>query len=66
VGGGKAEILRACTASAETSGAIVYSVCCPAKRPLTDYTARIVPAYGIESQGGALVPLESAQILWQS
>jgi len=50
----------ACKSSAEVDGTIVYSVCCAAKRPVTDYTARIVP-----SQAGALVPLEADQILWQ-
>jgi starch phosphorylase len=54
------EILAACKASAEPSGTIVYSVCCPAKRPATDYTARLVP-----SHTGASVPLEAGQILWQ-
>jgi hypothetical protein len=44
----------------EASGTIIYSVCCPAKRPATDYTARLVP-----SHAGASVPLEAEQILWQ-
>jgi len=56
----KSEILDACKSSAERSGNIVYSVCCPAKRATTDYTARLVP-----SNTGALVPLEAGQILWQ-
>jgi starch phosphorylase len=58
--GGKPEILAACHSSREPSGTIVYSVCCPAKRPATDYTARLVP-----SHSGASVPLEVGQILWQ-
>src|SRR5665213_905889 len=58
--GAKPEILAACKSSAEPSGTIVYSVCCPAKRPVADYTARLVP-----SHTGAFVPLEAGQILWQ-
>ena len=56
----KPEVLGACTFAAGPSGTIVYSVCCPAKRPTTDYTARLVP-----SHAGASVPLEAGQILWQ-
>jgi starch phosphorylase len=59
-GGAKPEVLAACKSSAEASGAIVYSVCCPAKRPVADYTARLIP-----SHAEASVPLEAAQILWQ-
>ena len=58
--GGKPEVLASCSSSAGLSGAIVYSVCCSSKRPATDYTARLVP-----SHPGALVPLESQQVLWQ-
>jgi starch phosphorylase len=58
--GGKPEILAACKSAAGPSGTIVYSVCCPAKRPTTDYTARLSP-----SHPSALVPLEADQILWQ-
>jgi len=58
--GAKPEILPARKSSAEPSGTIVYSVCCPAKRPAADYTARLVP-----SHTGAFVPLEAGQILWQ-
>ena len=58
--GAKPEILTACNASAELSGAVVYSVCCPAKRPATDYTVRVIP-----SHTGASIPLEAGQILWQ-
>jgi starch phosphorylase len=58
--GAKPEILAACKSSAEPSGTIVYSVCCSAKRPAADYTARLVP-----SHAGASVPLEAGQILWQ-
>jgi len=54
------EILDACRSSAELSGAIVYSVCCTAHRPVADYTARLVP-----SHAGALVPLEGCEIFWQ-
>jgi starch phosphorylase len=56
----KPEILAACKSSSEQSGAIVYSICCPARHPATDYTARIVP-----SHPGACIPLESNQVLWQ-
>jgi len=58
--GASPEILDACKSSAELSGPIVYSVCCPAHRPPADYTARLVP-----SHAGALVPLEGCQIFWQ-
>jgi starch phosphorylase len=58
--GDKPELLAACKSSAEPYGVIVYSLCCAAKRPASDYTARIVP-----SHPGASIPLESAQILWQ-
>ena len=58
--GAKPEILAACKSSVNPSGMIVYSVCCPGKRPATDYTARMVP-----SHAEASVPLESGQILWQ-
>jgi starch phosphorylase len=55
-----AEIIPACGSSAGPSGTLLYSVCCAAKRPASDYTARVVP-----SHWGALVPLEASQILWQ-
>ena len=58
--GDKPELLAACKSSAEPYGGIVYSLCCAARRPASDYTARIVP-----SHPGASIPLESAQILWQ-
>jgi starch phosphorylase len=58
--GAKPEILAIGTSSAESAGTILYSVCCPAKRPAADYTARIVP-----SHLGALAPLEAGQVLWQ-
>jgi starch phosphorylase len=58
--GAKPETLAACKSSAEPSGTIVYSVCCSAKRPAADYTARLVP-----SHAGASVPLEAGRILWQ-
>ena len=58
--GMKPEILAACHSSTELSGTILYSVCCPAKRPANDYTARIIPTHT-----GASVPLEVGQILWQ-
>jgi starch phosphorylase len=58
--GRKPEILAACQSSAELSGTILYSVCCPANRPATDYTARVIPTHT-----GASVPLEAGQILWQ-
>jgi starch phosphorylase len=58
--GAKPEVMAACKSSAEPSGTIVYSVCCPAKRPAADYTARLIP-----SHAGASVPLEAGQILWQ-
>jgi len=57
---GKAEILTACKSAASPAATLVYSVCCPARRPAADYTARLVP-----SHAGASVPLEAVQILWQ-
>ena len=63
--GAKPEILTVSNFSGDPSGAIVYSICCPAKRPVTDYTARLVPSYVDPSHGGASVPLEAEQILWQ-
>jgi starch phosphorylase len=56
--GAKAEIVAARKSSAESSGTIVYSVCCPAKRPVADYTARLLP-----SHAGASIPLEAGEIL---
>jgi starch phosphorylase len=56
----KTEILPACASSPQSSGTILYSVCCSAARPAPDYTVRIVP-----SHNSALVPLEADQILWQ-
>jgi len=58
--GAKPEIQAASKSSADSSGTIIYSVCCLAKRPLADYTARLVP-----SHAEASVPLEAGQILWQ-
>jgi starch phosphorylase len=58
--GTKPEVLAACTSLAASSGTIVYSVCCAAKRSASDYTARLVP-----SRTGASVPLDAGQILWQ-
>ena len=58
--GAHPEVLAACKSSAGASGTLIYSACCPAKRPATDYTARLVP-----SHAGASVPLEAGQILWQ-
>jgi starch phosphorylase len=58
--GANPEILATCNVSAGPSGTLVYSVCCPATHPASDYTARMIP-----SHAGASVPLEAAQILWQ-
>jgi len=46
--------------STDLSGTLLYSACCPTTRPVSDYTARVVP-----SHVGAHVPLEASQILWQ-
>jgi starch phosphorylase len=54
------EVIPACDCSVDPSGMLLYSVCCPATRPASDYTARVVPAHA-----GALVPIEASQILWQ-
>jgi starch phosphorylase len=57
---GDPEIVDACKHSIDASGALLYSACCPAKRPVADYTVRVVPFHA-----GASVPLEASQILWQ-
>lgn len=58
--GSSADIVAACNSSAESPGTVVYSACCPAKRPAGDYTARLVPTHP-----DAFVPLEAGEILWQ-
>jgi starch phosphorylase len=60
VSGGLPEVLVVSESSAGASGTFLYTVCCPAKRPAMDYTARLVP-----SHAEASVPLEAVQILWQ-
>ena len=45
---------------ASSSGGYVYSAAVSAARPLSDYTARIIPHYP-----GVAVPLEVGPILWQ-
>jgi starch phosphorylase len=57
--GPKPEIVAACKSST-ASGTFVYSACCPARRPVIDYTARLVPTHAAAS-----VPLEAGQILWR-
>ncbi len=42
------------------SGGVVYRAAVSASRPLSDYTARIIPYFE-----GVAVPLEIAHILWQ-
>jgi starch phosphorylase len=54
------EVLNVCTFSTDTSGTLLYSACCPARRSAADYTARIIP-----SHTSAAVPLEASEILWQ-
>jgi starch phosphorylase len=44
----------------DSDGSVLYSSKVPANRPVTDYTARVVP---FESR--ASIPLEATQILWQ-
>jgi starch phosphorylase len=56
----KPEIVPACKSSKEQSGTIVYTACCPVKRPASDFTARLVPLHA-----ASMVPLEADQILWQ-
>jgi starch phosphorylase len=58
--GEKSEVHVSCKSTRKSSNVIVYSVCCPAKRPTTAYTARLVPWHTAAS-----VPLEAGQILWQ-
>jgi starch phosphorylase len=45
---------------AGASGGYVYHATVPAARPVTDYTARLIPQCG-----GVVTPLEDARILWQ-
>ncbi len=45
---------------AGVAGGYVYSATVSATRPVTDYTARVIP-----EGSGAVVPLEVAHILWQ-
>jgi starch phosphorylase len=54
------EIVAASHSSTDSAGALLYSVRIPAKRPATDYSARLIPFHP-----NAAVPLEAAQILWQ-
>ncbi len=54
------EIVNVSAFCTDATGALLYSVSCPATRPAGEYTARIVPAHT-----GASVPLEASQILWQ-
>jgi starch phosphorylase len=54
------DIVNACASSTDVSGALLYSVSFPARRPAAEYTARVIPAHA-----GAFVPLEASQILWQ-
>jgi starch phosphorylase len=42
------------------SGGYPYRARVPAARPLTDYTARVIPQHA-----GVAVPLEEARVLWQ-
>ena len=58
--GAKPAAVDPCKVLGETLGVSVYSICCSANRPASDYTVRIVP-----SHTGASVPLEAGQILWQ-
>jgi starch phosphorylase len=44
----------------DASGGYAYRALLPAIRPVTDYTARLIPNYT-----GVAVPLEAARILWQ-
>ena len=37
-----------------------YRATCPAARPATDYTARLIPRHD-----GVAVPLEAAHVFWQ-
>jgi starch phosphorylase len=54
------EAMVASPSTKDSSGVIVYSAQVPATRPVSDYTARIVPRHP-----NAAVPLETGQILWQ-
>jgi starch phosphorylase len=61
VNGGEPERheLRRARPSGEANSSI-YSAQIPATRPVSDYTARVIPQYA-----GTAVPLEVRQILWQ-
>ena len=45
---------------ADASGGYVYKTAVSADRPVTDYTARVIPRHD-----GVAIPLEDARILWQ-
>ena len=45
---------------AGTAGGFVYRAVVSAARPVTDYTARVIP-----HRDGVVTPLEDAHILWQ-
>jgi starch phosphorylase len=51
---------RAPANGGNSSGSRAYRVVVPGNRPVTDYTARVVPR-----MAGAAVPLEANHILWQ-
>jgi starch phosphorylase len=62
VDGGKPvlEVMSAPEPRADAPGVLTYSAHVPATRPVSDYTARIIPRHP-----NASVPLEAEQILWQ-
>ena len=54
------EVMNTSVPCADTPGAFTYSAQVSATRPVSDYTARIVPHHP-----NALVPLEVGRIVWQ-
>ncbi len=54
------ETMTASNSDATTAGAITFLAEVPANRPVSDYTARVIPFHGEAS-----VPLETNRILWQ-
>ncbi|SDU18859.1 starch phosphorylase [Verrucomicrobium sp. GAS474] len=45
---------------ADVAGTYVYSGAVPAERPLSDFTARVIPHFD-----GVAIPLEEGRVLWQ-
>jgi starch phosphorylase len=55
------EMTRGSDQQMKNANSYIYRAQVPAKRPATDYTARVIPQH----DGGVAVPLEATWILWQ-